>query len=79
MINYNTVVLISVNEINAREICEMIEGEFIEDFDNHYEFCQIDPNNYMTYAISDFMDLVNDQELDVLTGYFITFVNTKES
>lgn len=78
MTNYNTVVLISVNEINARKICERVEGEFIEDFDNHYEFRQINPEHYAVYSISDFIDLVNNQELDVLTEYFITFVNTKE-
>ena len=74
---YNTVVLISVNEVNARKVCERIQGDFIEDFSNHPEICDIDPANVLIYNLSDFMDLVNDQTMDVLTEYFVTFVNTQ--
>lgn len=73
----NTVVLISVKEIGARKICERIEGSEIDDFDNHPDFRDIDPNHYMVFDFSDFMDMVNNQELDNLSEYFISFVRTK--
>lgn len=72
----NTVVLISVKEIDAREICERIEGSVIDDFSNDANFKDVDPNHYMVFDYSDFMDAVNNQELDDLTGHFISFVTT---
>jgi hypothetical protein len=76
MYKANTVVLIHTDYDNARKVCERVEGEFIEDFDNHPEFQDID--NYMVYGLTDFMDLVNTQELDNLGEYFISFVQTPE-
>jgi len=78
MYKSNTIVLISTDYHEARKVCERVEGEFIEDFDNHFEFSSIPPDLYLVYDLSDFMDLVNDQELDVLTNYFITFVRTED-
>lgn len=72
----NTVVLISVDEIDARKICERVENTTIKDFDNDPNFKDLDPNDYEVYSLSDFMDMVNNQERDVLTNFFITFVNT---
>lgn len=72
----NTVVLISVDEVNARKICERVESTYIEDFENHPDFKDINPRDYEFYSVSDFMDMVNNQERDVLTNFFITFVNT---
>ena len=72
----NTVVLISVDEVNARKICERVENTRIEDFDNHPDFKDINPRHYEVYDMSDFMDMVNNRERDVLTNFFITFVNT---
>jgi hypothetical protein len=76
MYKANTVVLIHTDYDNARKVCERIEGEFIEDFDNHPEFQDLD--NYLVYRLTDFMDLVNTQELENLTEYFISFVQTPE-
>jgi hypothetical protein len=78
MYKANTVVLIHTDYDNARKVCERIEGEFIEDFSNHPEFQDMEPGDYTIYWLSDFMDLVNTQELDNLTEYFISFVTTPE-
>ena len=72
----NTVVLINALCTDARKICERIEGETIDDFDNHVDFVGLHPNDYMVYCLSDFMDLANNDEIH-LGNYFITFVNTK--
>lgn len=71
----NTVVLIDTDYFEARKTCERIEGEYIEDFDNHHDIQEVPPNKYEVYKLTDFMDLCNDQEID-LENYFITFVTT---
>lgn len=71
----NTAVLIGVDYIDARQTCERIEGEYIEDFDNHNDIQEVPPNKYVVYELTDFMQLCNDQEIN-LDNYFITFVRT---
>ena len=71
----DTVILISTKESNARKICESIEGDTIEDFDNHPEIGSISPNHIIILYNSDFMDWVNNDEIN-LSEYFITFVNS---
>lgn len=73
----NTAVLISVKELDARKICERVESTFIEDFDNHSEFKDLNPNHFEVYSLTNFMDLLNDESY-ILTKYFVTFVNTPE-
>lgn len=71
----NTAVLIDVDYIDARKTCERIEGEFIEDFDNHHDIQEVPTDMYEVYKLTDFMDLCNNQEIN-LENYFITFVRT---
>lgn len=71
----NTVVLIDTAYFEARRTCEIIYGEYIEDFDNHHDINQVPPDKYEVYELLDFMDLCNDQEIN-LENYFITFVTT---
>lgn len=74
----NTVVLIKATKCNeARKICQRVEGETIDDFDNHLDFIELNPNDFLVYCLSDFMDLVNNDEIN-LGEYFITFVNKVE-
>lgn len=72
--NCNSVVLIKVLENTALKVCESIEGMNIEDFSDLEEIKGIDPENILVYSLSDFMDLVNTEELDNFGEYFISFV-----
>ena len=74
---YTHVVIISVEQGDARKVCERIQGDIIDDFDNHHDISEVDPTHYEVYSISDYMDLVNDQVLDNLTSSFVTFINCK--
>ena len=74
------IVLISVEWHNARKVCEFLENQTIhrplEDFtmikDVPKEMCRV-------MTMTDFMDAVNDQELDNLSEYFISYVNLKDN
>lgn len=69
------IVLIHVDHDNARKVCENIGGMVV----THNELLDYFNNNeivrYQVFDISDFMDGVNDQELDVLTECFMSYVN----
>ena len=74
------IVLISVEYDNARKVCNLIENTTFKGFDELKETLRKElrpkPSNSISlfYEISDFMEAVNDQELDVLTEYFISYV-----
>jgi hypothetical protein len=69
------IVLIHVDHDNARKVCEDIESMVF----THNELLDYFNDNeivrYQVFDISDFMDGVNDQELDVLTECFMSYVN----
>lgn len=71
----NTVVCIDVEYHDSRRVCERIEGDYIQDFDNHHDIKDVPAEFVRTYSLSDFMDACNDQEFN-LENYFITFVAT---
>lgn len=74
------IVLISVEYDNARQVCNLIENTTFKGFDELKETLnrELDtkPSDSINlfFEISDFMEAVNDQELDVLTEYFISYV-----
>lgn len=74
-------VLISVEYHNARKVCNLIENTTFKDYNELKETLtrelDEDPTDGINlfFEISDFMEAVNDQELDVLTEYFISYVN----
>ena len=71
------IVLVSVDHNNARKVCEQIENfvypTLTELKDTLTE--KLGSNNgFMVLTISQFMDEVNDQLLDNLSEYFISYV-----
>lgn len=71
------IVLISVDYHNARKVCELIQNQTYPTFshlvkDLTKELGNVDEVSVL--PISDFMDSVNDQELDNLTEYFMSYV-----
>jgi hypothetical protein len=73
------IVLIKVDNNLARKTCEHIEnvpyGNLQELFTDIEKTIEV--GNYQCFPISDFMDLVNDQMLDDLGAYFISYVKVK--
>ena len=71
------IVLISVDHNNARKVCEQIEN-FVYPTLGALEDTLREKlgtrDNTIILTISQFMDEVNDQLLDNLTEYFITYV-----
>jgi hypothetical protein len=75
------IVLISVDYSNARKVCNLIENQ---KFDNRQELiktikeqlvdCDGD-GGVSIFRLTDFMEEVNDQYLDVLTEHFISYVH----
>jgi hypothetical protein len=77
------VVLIPVDSFsNARKVCELIENQTFGTLTHlnnvlNEELVRDDEDGDEVTAlkISDFMDAVNDQDLDNLTNCFISYVN----
>jgi hypothetical protein len=75
-------VLISVDYNNSRKVCELIEnqkyasiGELQKQLTTELDLHMTDENLPIILTISDFMDNVNDQFLDNLSEFFISYVN----
>jgi hypothetical protein len=73
------VVLISVDYDNARKTCEQIENENFDSRDiarkRIKELLNEDEVGHISiFRLTDFMDEVNDQNLDNLTEYFISYI-----
>lgn len=65
------IILINLNYSNeARRICETLENQVFKSIEDLPTL----PENSLLYEITDFMDAVNDQELDILTDYYISYV-----
>jgi|LakMenEpi03Aug12_release.lakeMendotaPanAssembly.Ray.scaffolds.fasta_scaffold1962712_2 hypothetical protein len=71
------IVLISVDHNNARKVCEEIQNMV---FVKHTILLQVLENKlgtndgFLTFSLNEFMDEVNDQNLDILTEFFMTYV-----
>jgi hypothetical protein len=72
------IVLISVAHVDARKVCEQIENTTYPTLtalkDTLKEKLDDVNEGVMVLTISQFMDEVNDQLLDNLEGYFISYV-----
>lgn len=76
MDNNTQIVLINVNNNNGRQLCEQLEN-FVYPTLGALEDKLREENlkfGYLILTISQFMDEVNDQLLDDLRNYFITYV-----
>jgi hypothetical protein len=73
------IVLISVDYDNARKTCEQIENEKFDSRDTARkrikELLNEDEVGHISiFRLTDFIDEVNDQNLDNLTEYFISYI-----
>jgi hypothetical protein len=72
------IVLISVDHVNARKVCEQIENTTYPTLtalkDTLKEKLDDVNEGVIVLTISQFMDEVNDQLLDNLSEYFISYV-----
>jgi hypothetical protein len=78
MKNNTHIVVISVDEGDARKITEFYQGETYESTAQFRETIKekvTSLENVDIYPISDFMDLVNDQILDNLSESFIGYIS----
>ena len=74
IVKANHIVLMRVrSNTNARKLCEHIENTTYEDI---IEFRKSMGNKegIEVYTMSTFMDMVNSQELDNLSNYFISYI-----
>jgi hypothetical protein len=76
------IVLINVDFHDSRMVCEKIQNQefdsikelkdtLIKELDDDFEE---NDNHPLIYSLSDFMDEVNDQLLDDMSSYFISYV-----
>lgn len=77
------IVIIPVDYHNSRKVCELIENTTYSNFDELDKVLIEHGLNgvegeIMFFEISEFMDAVNNQELDILTDSFISYVNINE-
>ena len=74
------IVLISVDYCNARKVCNFIENtkhnnrEEVKELINQKRG-EVVKGGISIYRLTDFMEEVNDQYLDNLTEYFISYVH----
>jgi hypothetical protein len=72
------VVLISVEETNSRKICENMENEKFDTIADVWKHIRDKTGtSVLVYSMTDFMDAVNDQDMDILTEYFMSYVQVK--
>ena len=69
-----SIVLISVDFTNSRKVCEKIEGQSFDRRKLDDLMVSEMITNYSVIPLSDFMDSVNNQELDDLTNYFMSYI-----
>lgn len=72
------IVLISVDFVNARKVCEAIQNQKFDSRESVRETIKEqlgeDEGHVSIFRLTDFMDEVNDQCLDNLTEYFISYI-----
>ena len=72
------IVLISVDFDNARKVCEYFQDERFDDLLIARKTIEDRVGGHVSiYSLNDFMDEVNDQFLDNLSEYFISYINIK--
>lgn len=81
------VILIPVDYSNSRKVCESIENQTFETQGDAVRAAKKDlisddddePNEVLIFAMTDFVDACNNQVLDDLSEYFITYVTIKNT
>ncbi len=75
------VILIPVEYTKSRKVCEQIESMPFKTFEDVMTKIKKELGEpikrgveILVYPLTDFMEVVNDQDLDVLTEYFISYV-----
>lgn len=76
------VVLISVDYFDSRKLCELMENQEFDTINDVFKYlnekmsvkCQA-----FVYRMTDFMEAVNDQELDNLSEFFMSYVKVKNA
>jgi len=71
------IVLISVEHDNARKVCEQIENTTYQSYHDLFKDLRAkvgSDDGFFIFTISQFMDEVNDQILDNLSEYFMSYV-----
>lgn len=73
------VVVIPCSFTNARKVCELIENQKFANSDELRETLtlqekEIETENVLWYEISDFMDEVNNGDLEIFIHSFISYV-----
>lgn len=63
----------SEGEINLKELCAKLEGKEFRSISHAYTEI---PSSYDVYTLSDFIECVNNGELDVLINSLITSITT---
>jgi len=81
-----SIVLIPVKYDNARKNCELIENQKYKSTTELREYLkkelqlkvdedeEEEEGDVLIYDLTDFMEAVNNQELDILSGYYISYV-----
>jgi hypothetical protein len=79
------IILVPVNYHNARELCEYLQNQTFNSIDalmgevktqmgdSFTEF----GDRVMWYSLNNLMDDVNDQEFDIMTEYFMSYVTIR--
>tara|TARA_R110000868_G_scaffold146779_3_gene367787 strand:+ start:1078 stop:1335 length:258 start_codon:yes stop_codon:yes gene_type:complete len=80
------IILIPVDYSNSRKVCELIENQTFETQVDAIRAAKKDlvsdeeePNDILIFTMTDFMDTCNNQELDTLTEYFITYITIRNN
>jgi len=72
------IVLIPITNSNSRKVCNHIENTKFNSRDEARETIKYqldDDTNVSIYRLTDFMEEVNDQGLDDLSNYFISYIH----
>jgi hypothetical protein len=73
------VVLIPVDYHSSRKVCEQIQNQKYKSVNEALtemfeKLGEESTNGVLIYDMNNFMDVVNDQEVDNLTTYFISYI-----
>lgn len=67
-------VVLGDSELVMREVMDTIQGQT---FRTEQQLRSLFKSEILIYSMVEFVDMVNDCELDILTGYWMTYVYLK--
>lgn len=76
------IIFVPVHYLNARKLCEHLQNQTFNSFDALMDEVKTQMGDSFTefgsqvmwYSLNNLMDDVNDQEFDILTEYFMSYV-----